>query len=239
MSRAKKLAKPEFGAKAVQFLGIAYKDYLAARSLLNAGLLLQGAVLASTGIEKYFKAILAFRGNESRGHLSKRHIDAAKNYDKQLAAALNDSFLILLQRAYRLRYLDDLPPDFNLVIASREFIAELDFTALTIQESFQMQLNGKDVEFSYHSDKKSGDPILHISNYLLSRQSKQTFISAEPQGVYEVRNCTNRGLMEISYACTARVSDGNFLREGFKPIGQDRAQYQVSLPPILQPESAP
>lgn len=239
MSRAKKMTKPEFGAKVVQFLDIAYKDYLAARSLLTAGLLLQGAVLASTAVEKYFKAILAFRGNESRGHLSKRHINAAKNYDKQLSAALNDSFLLLLQRAYRLRYLDDLPPDFNLVIASREFLAELDFTALTIQESFKMQLNGKDKEFTYHSDKNSNNLILHINNYILAGQSKQAFISAEPQGVYEVRNCAIRGLMEVSYVCTARQSDGRFLREGFKPSGPERTQYQVSLPPIFRPENAP
>jgi hypothetical protein len=238
MSRTKKLSKPEFGAKAVQFLGIAYKDYLGARSLLNAGLLLQGAVLASTAIEKYFKAILAFRGNESPGHLSKRHINAAKNYDKRLAAALNDSFLVLLQRAYRLRYLDDLPQEFNLVIANREFIAELDFTALTIQESFRMQLNGKDAQFSYHTDKENGDPILHINNYILSGQNKQTFVSAEPQGVYEVRNCKIRGLLEVSYVCTARMSDGQFLREGFKPNGPDCTQYQVSLPPIYNPEHA-
>jgi hypothetical protein len=71
-------------------LDIAYKDCLAARVLLNAHLLLQGAVLASTAIEKYFKAVLAFRGHQSHGHLKKAHINAAKNFDARLASVLND-----------------------------------------------------------------------------------------------------------------------------------------------------
>ena len=75
MPHAKKLAKSVFGAKAVEFLNIAYKDYLGARVLLNSGLLPQGAVLASTAVEKYFKAILSFGGSEARGHLSRKHIN--------------------------------------------------------------------------------------------------------------------------------------------------------------------
>lgn len=219
MSRVKKLSKSEFGAKVVKFLNIAYKDYLGARVLLNAGLLPQGAVLASTAIEKYFKAILAFRGNEAPGHLSRRHIRAAKNYDKRIASALSDSFLTLLQRAYQLRYLDNLPEEFNIVLANREFISELDYTAITIQESFRMQRNGEDAQFSYHKDMLNKNPILFVNNYILAGLEKQDFISAEPQGVYEVRNCKLRGFLEVSYVCTARQSDGQFLREGFRANG--------------------
>src|SRR5437868_2164489 len=108
----KELQRSEYGPKTAQFLNIAYKDYLASRVLINAHLLVQGAVLASTAIEKYFKAVLAFRGQESRGHLKRAHINAAKNYDARLARVLNDDFLVLLQRAYSLRYLDDLEVDF-------------------------------------------------------------------------------------------------------------------------------
>lgn len=85
--KPKKLQKSEYGPKTAEFLDLAYKDYLAARVLLNAHLVVQGAVLASTAIEKYFKAILAFRGNESHGHLKKAHFNAAKNFDMRLRTA--------------------------------------------------------------------------------------------------------------------------------------------------------
>ena len=238
MSRAKKISNPKFGAKVVEFLNIAYKDYLGARVLLNAGLLSQGAVLSSTAIEKYFKAILAFRGNEAPGHLSKRHINSAKNYDKNLATALNDDFLTLLQRAYQLRYLDNLPKEFNIVIADREFLAELDYTAILIQESFRMQLNGQETQSIYHLDKLSNDQILFENNYILTKQAKQHFIAAAPQNVYEIRNCKLRGFLEVSYMCTARESDRNFLREGFKAVPPEYIQYQMSLPPLYQPDHA-
>lgn len=67
-----------------EFLDVAYKDYVAARVLLLADLLPQGAVLASTAIEKYIKAILAFRGNVSHGHLKAAQFNALKNFDPQL-----------------------------------------------------------------------------------------------------------------------------------------------------------
>lgn len=238
MSRAKKLTQPKFGAKAVEFLNIAYKDYLGARVLLNAGLLAQGAVLASTAVEKYFKAILAFRGNEARGHLGKKHINSAMNYDKRLSTTLNDSFLSLLQKAYEIRYLDTLAKEFNMVIANREFLAELDHTAVTIQESFKMQLNGKDVTFSYDTDKQNNDQILMFNNHVLILQDKQRFISAEPQIVYELRNCKVRGLMEVTYLSVARQSDGAFLREGFKCTDDFGTSYQVALAPIHSPNDA-
>ena len=57
----------------IEFLGAAFDDYLAARVLLLTRLPLQGAVLASTAIEKYLKAVLAFRRQKRRVHLHPDH----------------------------------------------------------------------------------------------------------------------------------------------------------------------
>jgi hypothetical protein len=232
MTHAKQLTNSTFGAKAVDFLNIAYKDYLGARVLLNAGLLPQGAVLASTAVEKYFKAILAFRGNESRGHLSKKHINSVVNYDNRLSVVLSEPFLLLLQRAYDIRYTDNLQKGFNIVIAYREFLAELDHTALTIQQSFKMQLNGKGAIFSFDTDRERHSPNLFLNNYIILDLDKQAFISSAPQDVYELRNCPHRGLLEATYLSKARSSDGLFLREGFKPVDALGMEYQFSLAPI-------
>lgn len=236
MATSKRLSQSKFAPKVVEFLNIAYKDYIAARVLIHAGLLSQAAVLASTAVEKYLKAIIAFRGNEAKGHLSKKHVNSAVNYDRRLSEALNHSFLELLQRAYEIRYLDTLPNEFNLVIADREFLAELDFTALMIQESFGLQQNGQDVEFTYHADKKAQNPHLMYNNFMLRGTTKQSYISAEPQLVYELRNCALRGLLEVTYRSQSRESDGDFLREGFKDVSGTGMQYQMSLAPVVRAE---
>jgi hypothetical protein len=219
-------------------LDIAYKDYLAARVLLNAHLLVQGAVLASTAIEKYFKAVLAFRGHQSHGHLKKAHINAAKNFDARLASVLNDEFLTLLQRSYSLRYLDDIATDFNLVIASREFLAELDFTAGMFQESFKLETDGKPVVLAYDQAKQQNDPRLLDENFLFidvekpAQPMKRAFISAEPQLVYEVRRCKLRGLMEAIYWTGPTESDGKFLRPAYVPQDAEEMNFQLAFIPL-------
>lgn len=235
--KPKQLQHSEYGPKTAEFLNIAYKDYLASRVLINAHLLVQGAVLASTTIEKYFKAILAFRGQENRGHLKKAHINAAKNYDARLARVLNDDFLFLLQRAYSLRYLDDLEVEFNLVLASREFLAELDFTACMFQESFTLKQGDVEVVQEYHQHKQQADPRLVFDNFLFMGVNKQDFISAEPQLVYEVRNCRLRGFIEATYTIAPTQRDGKFLRHGFEQVDQGGLNYQLAFKP-LPPDAA-
>jgi hypothetical protein len=230
--RPKQLQRSEYGPKTAQFLDIAYKDYLASRVLLNSHLLVQGAVLASTAIEKYFKAVLAFRGNESHGHLKRAHINAAKNFDARLARILNDEYLTLLQRAYSLRYIDDLETDFNLVIAYREFLAELDFTACMFQESFTLRQEETIIVQEYHEHKRQSDPRLVSNNYLFMGVDKQTFISSEPQLVYEVRNCKLRGLIEAIYTAVPTQSDGRFLRPAYVPVDQGGMSYQLAFKPM-------
>lgn len=232
MVRPKQLQKPEFGQKTADFLNIAYKDYLGARVLFNAQLPVQGAVLASTAVEKYFKAILAFRGNQSQGHLKKAHINAIRNFDSRLWSALNEDFLTLLQRVYALRYQDNLEKGFNVVIATREFLAELDHTAVMIQESFKLQQNGKEAILMYHQDLMNKDPRLLLNNHALSGIEKQKFIASEPQFVYEVRNCPLQGFIEISYFANPQQSDGKFTRLGFAPKEGHRMQYQMALLPL-------
>lgn len=52
--------------KALGFIRAAYSDYIAARVLLNRNYTLQGAILASTAIEKYFKALIVRHSGKNR-----------------------------------------------------------------------------------------------------------------------------------------------------------------------------
>jgi hypothetical protein len=181
--------------------------------------------------------MFAFRGNESRGHLKTAHVNAAKDFDPRLKKVLNDDFLLLLRRAYSLRYLDDLAVDFNLVIAAREFLAELDFTACMIQDAFLLKRGEKKLEQSYHYHRWQKDLRLLSNNYVLMEVDKQSFISAEPQLIYEVRKCQFRGVLETLYVTAPSPSDGKFLRPACTPIDDKSMSYRFAFEPLRDGQS--
>ena len=90
------------------WLGWADKDYVAARRLLLNAYLPQGAAMANTALEKYFKTLLMFVGKEiPRSH------DIVFLRESILASFPNlkdvdGNFLKVLGKAYRLRYPDNL-----------------------------------------------------------------------------------------------------------------------------------
>jgi hypothetical protein len=93
--KSRKAASVAKSPEILGFLGGAAKDYIGARVLLNARLPVQGAILASTAIEKYFKTVMAFRGNSSCGHLKKAHWNSVKNFIPVIFADLNPDFFAL------------------------------------------------------------------------------------------------------------------------------------------------
>ena len=47
---------------------LAYRDYIAARFLLNNEFVIQGLTLASTAVEKYLKSIIVFHSTENKNY---------------------------------------------------------------------------------------------------------------------------------------------------------------------------
>jgi hypothetical protein len=216
----------------VDFLNAAFKDYLAARVLLVSQLPCQAAVLASTAIEKYCKAILAFRGNQSRGHLKAAHLKSVRNWNPSLFDSFNQEFLQLLQKCYQLRYIDDLADGFNIVLASREFLAELDFTAISLQSKIYISDKDGSRQSAYDHLVAIRDPRLLGDNHILSGQEKQVFITAGPELVYELRQFVPGGLMEVQYSTKAVGSDGHFLRSGFTPQDNSGKKFKLAFESI-------
>ncbi len=212
-----------------QFLTAAYRDYIAARVLLLEDLPLQGAIQASTAIEKYFKVLLAFQGNQSSGHLKKAHFNAVRNFDPELYASLNESFLELLRRVYAYRYPDALKPGTNVVIATAEFMAELDHTALAIHGGIAMKENGKEVETSLEEAVRREDPRLFSGNHVIGSIPKQEYISAHPQLVYESRVLMKRVEIEAIYEARPGPSDGCFLRPALLPASDDGRTFSFAF----------
>jgi hypothetical protein len=228
MSTVRNASKSADLKKVRSFLSDAFNDYIAARVLLLSRLPQQGAVLSSTAIEKYFKVILAFRGNESHGHLKSAHWKAVKNFDPRLFADLDLDFLELNRKSYRLRYTDDIPIGFNLVISTREFLSELDHTALAIQRSIVIKENGTPQKTEFDSLLTSRDERLWSENHVLLGTPKTQFIHQAPQFVYEMRNDSARGLLEATYTVEGLPKVSGFLRPGFVPKDATGMSYELA-----------
>ncbi len=230
MNRSKLSAN---GRQVQIFISDSINDYVAARVLLISGLIQQGAILGSTSIEKACKAILAFHGNESRGHLKKAHWNSVKNFDMSLWAQLKQDFLELNRKAYLLRYTDDLPVDFNIVIAQREYLAELDHTIISLVQGFgfQNEISGQRTKFTELLD--SGDSRLLIDNHVLSRKPKSEFIYSDPQQIYELRYVPSFDPVEVSYSSIKPAKQASFTRPGnvFRREGVTH-HYELSHYPI-------
>ena len=157
------------------FLADGFGDYIAARVVLRSQLPKQGAILSSTAIEKCFKAILAFNGQESDGHLKTAHWNGVKNFDKRLFSEFDMEFIEFNKKAYKLRYTDSLPPDFNLMIISREFLAELDHTVSCIFTRFTVEDRGQRRKSAYDAALSSNDSRLVDDNHVVSQEDKKAF----------------------------------------------------------------
>lgn len=215
------------------FVSDSVNDYVAARVLLLSGLLQQGAILGSSSIEKACKAILAFHGNESFGHLKKAHWNAVKNFDKKLWALLRLDFLELNKKAYALRYTDDLPVDFNIVIAQREYLAELDHTIISLVQGFGFQLEESVQGTKFAQLLKSRDSRLLADNHVLGNMLKSEFIYSFPQQIYELRYVPSVGPVEVTYSSNRPAKQASFTRPGnvFRAEGKTH-HYELSHYPI-------
>lgn len=232
MRRSRTVAKPERVKQVQSFLSDSMHDYIASRVLFMSQLPQQGAILSSTAIEKSFKAILAFQGNASHGHLKQAHWNGLKNFDADLFKQLDQGFLELNRKAYLLRYTDDLPSGFNLVIASREFLAELDRTMTAIHGGISLEESGVARQTGYHHFVEAKDPRLLAQNHIVSGMAMEQFVFAEPQFIYEVRNDGLRGLIEVTYSSTQPAKDAGFLRAGFVPKDNEYKSYDLSHFPL-------
>ena len=99
-------AQKHFTASSLIDLG--YRDYIAARFLLNNQLVIQGLTLASTAIEKYLKAIIVLHVKENDKYhyhfdnFTKLKAILSKSY-KDVTTDFDPVFIAILEKAYKSR----------------------------------------------------------------------------------------------------------------------------------------
>ena len=202
---------------ALEFMHLGFRDYIGARTLLLAGLPVQGATLGSSAVEKYLKAFLAARGTPIHGHLNEGLVNSVRKYVPEMIRALNPEFLSFLQRCYWLRYTDRLPAGFNIAVPSHEVLAELDDAVLRFegQMKFTREPSGEPLKTAHKAALLERSAYLYRENHCLLNQSKAEFL----RGYNVLHTMMNRGGEEgiLEFVTVEQCpTDGHFERTGLR-----------------------
>jgi hypothetical protein len=172
---------------AISFNTLAYNDYIAARVLLNNSLEIQGATMASTAIEKYIKVILAYHGKSKNVHLDKM-ADLVKSLNDcyfDVTSLLDKAFLEIIEKVYKVRYIDKITDSITFGFFLNQFLGELDYTVYLFENNVISGMNnamGNQIKTQYHRAVDSKDVHLYQNNYLLNGQTKDKYMTMEDTG---------------------------------------------------------
>lgn len=198
------------------------EDYIAARTLLLANLPLQGAILGSTALEKAFKMLLAFFNQEVHGHLKQAHWKAAFNRAPYLERWIRTDFLELNKKVYEARYKESLTNGYNIAIAVREYLWELDQTILLIHQQLrQKSLDDKPrITMLEHLISTQDQRVTMVNHFAVKREWK-AFDFSTLQDVVELR-MHNGLVMQVQYATKSAPKDKSFIRTALAPESDNR-----------------
>lgn len=163
---------------------LAYRDYIAARCLLNNGYIIQGLTLTSTAIEKYLKMPLAKNDNWPFIHLS----DLSKlrrAYEKagyNLTEWVPDSkFLELICKVYEIRYYTKTTSPVSVGCFPGQVLGELDYMVAAMEISITVIDNDTGLEriSPYKRAVAKKDEGLYLNNYFLNNLDKTTYMEQE------------------------------------------------------------
>lgn len=162
-------------------MGLGYRDYIAARSLLNNHLIIQGLTLASTSVEKYLKAIIVF--NLKKKEKYRFHLDRFEEIKKLLIKVNRDVtvefdpvFLDILQNAFRIRYYDRIESPIFLGFYINQLIGELDYTIEFMERFVANSEHGAKSTSAYYRAIKNKDLHLYNNNFILNGEIKREFM---------------------------------------------------------------
>jgi hypothetical protein len=183
----KSITHEEKFLKGNSLIDLGYRDYIAARFLLNNRLIIQGLTLASTSIEKYWKSLIVFNSKEREGYyyhfdkLEKLKTLLSKN-TPDLLEKFDPVFLEVLENAFKIRYYDKINEPIFIGIYLNQFIGELDYTIDLLQKFIVQTKYGDTSMMAYTRAVKNNDPHLYENNFILNNQSKKDFMETPDHG---------------------------------------------------------
>ncbi|WP_286971637.1 hypothetical protein [Flavobacterium sp. UBA4854] len=166
---------------------LGYRDYIAARFLLNNHFIVQGLTLASTAVEKYLKAVIVFNLQEREWY--NYHFDRFEKIKSLLAKVNHDVteefdplFLAILEKAFKIRYYDRLEKPIYIGFYINQFIGELDHTIHYLETFiFNTQSGGQSMT-DYSKAVRKKDSGLYHNNFVLNNRNKKDFMEKPDTG---------------------------------------------------------
>lgn len=201
----------------INYLSLAFDDYIAARLLLRKGLLAQGVAVASTAVEKQLKALLAIHGIYTKKHLDKGLLAKVKSVEPKLGNYLSDDFIKFLGKGFSLRYASIDSGGFQIVINQYRTLIELDAVILTIDGGFKLKLSGARVRTPLEQAIAVKNPMVFEENVPLET------ISIED--LYETPNL----LQEIKIENNLKTVSAKYETEGLNIIGDFCKKTDISF----------
>lgn len=167
--------------KGYTLIDLGYRDYIAARFLLNNHFIIQGLTLASTSVEKYLKALIVF--NLKARERYNYHFDRFKELknilskvNEDITAEFDPFFIEILENAFRIRYYDKIEKPILMGFYINQFIGELDYTIDFLEKYIARQQNKGQFISAYNRAIKNNDSHLYDNNYILNKENKKDFM---------------------------------------------------------------
>lgn len=176
-----------------------YDDYLAARLLINSGLIFQGATMANYAIEKYLKVYLKLLNvSYNYFHLETKSLDRIKRYFKNtqyrdILSLMDQGFLKILSRTFDWRYHDNIQQPENIGFLINQFLGELDCLYNRMDKMFS--IDGWATKYKREVAEKN--EFLFQNNFVLNGIDKAEFMSRSTRAFILYYNPTKQLMLDL------------------------------------------
>jgi HEPN domain-containing protein len=206
-------------------------DYLGARILPLTDLLVQGSALANTAIEKFLKALFLHSGVPApHGHNAERFYRDLKTQVPGCGLDLNVEFLKLINKAYLLRYPDDLEEGLNIVFNQAKLLSQLDRSVLEIGRHLNIKLRGQTQRMVLDRAREKDEPRYFDRNVAVEPSRASLLFSGRSE-CYELR-IHRQMIIEAFYKVEGVSDDLVFNQAGMEIEPQNPQQYRMAYTPI-------
>ena len=197
----------------LHYYALAYRDYIAARTLLLQAQYLPAATLASTCLEKYIKCILATLGIRVNLHLDRlsqfRTVLVSRGIT--LLSEVDQDFLAILSSAYVLRYYDAVDRTI-FSFHQWQFLAELDATVALIESRLALKNKaGATIKTYYALAREKGDSAILEENFVLLGRDKREYMQRNGQIVAVEIDPTKEELYTVMNNLAPMAYEGRML----------------------------
>lgn len=170
------------GDKVKRIVGLlfnAYQDYLSARVLFNANMLMPACCLANQALEKQMKAIIEVPPGtrENSSHDTVALLNTLLRIKPEIAPNIKKEYFKALNKIYLTRYYDGLANGFRCEILRNKFLAELDYSFSILHPLVSIEpLNGNKTKTRFEIDIENKNPALLCNNYVFANVDKAAFL---------------------------------------------------------------